>query len=343
MDPSAVNVNVTVDDFDSVLSYADQSVWTTPDPSSSSFDNNGSSPWFMGTYHRTESIGASLSFNFTGPAIYIYGHAGPDYGSYEVDIDDVATVLSAHLETNATTPYLLYGASNLTYAQHTLALRNLGAKSNASGNAFLFDFLQATIQVAPAGATVSNVTYEEDNPALTYTGQWGNNTGPVFSGGGTTFTNATNASVSLSFHGSAIYIFGDKKNDHGFYNVTLDNKTSAIFNGVSGCGGAFGATCEQQKPTLQYIAHNLDGSLHTVKVENLAGVNNSFLDIDSFVVTVPSVYAVRNLSETASGAMPSPVPSATGTNSANTDMVNYWNLLLVSFLIHWVIRRNLHH
>lgn len=83
-----------------------------------------------------------------GPAIYIYGHAGPDYGSYEVDIDNVATVLSAHLETNATTPYLLYGAGNLTYAQHTLVLRNLGA---TSGNAFLFDFLQATIQVAPAG------------------------------------------------------------------------------------------------------------------------------------------------------------------------------------------------
>lgn len=65
MDPSAVNVNVTVDDFDSVLSYADQSVWSTPDPSSSSFDDTNS-PWLKGTFHETNSVGATISFNFTG-------------------------------------------------------------------------------------------------------------------------------------------------------------------------------------------------------------------------------------------------------------------------------------
>jgi hypothetical protein len=65
MDTSAANVNVTVDDFDSVLSYPDQSIWQTPDPSSTSFTANGS-PWLMGTYHKTDVVGASVSFNFTG-------------------------------------------------------------------------------------------------------------------------------------------------------------------------------------------------------------------------------------------------------------------------------------
>lgn len=68
MDSSAVNVNLTVDDFDSVLSYADQSVWQTPDPSSSTFNPSGS-PWLMGTYHTTDVVNASLSFNFTGASI----------------------------------------------------------------------------------------------------------------------------------------------------------------------------------------------------------------------------------------------------------------------------------
>jgi len=36
-------------------------------------------------------------------------------------------------------------------------------------------------------------------------------------------------------------------------------------------------TCEQQKPTLQYVKSNLDDSMHTITVVNLAGVNNSFL------------------------------------------------------------------
>jgi hypothetical protein len=65
MDTSAVNVNVTVDDFDSVLSYPDQSKWQTPDPSNSSF-NASDSPWWMGTFHKTDVIDASVSFNFTG-------------------------------------------------------------------------------------------------------------------------------------------------------------------------------------------------------------------------------------------------------------------------------------
>ncbi|TFK36069.1 hypothetical protein BDQ12DRAFT_668015 [Crucibulum laeve] len=355
MDASAVNVNVTIDDFDSVLSYADQSVWVTPDPSNPTFDDTNS-PWFMGTYHKTETVDATLSLNFTGPAIYIYGHAGPSYGSYEVQIDSNTSSFSAHAESNASTPHLLYSA-NLPYSAHTLTLRNLGAKDgDAGGNSFLVDYIQITMQVAPAGATASNTTYEEDNTALTYSGKWGNNTGPDFSGGGTAFTNEDKASVSLSFHGSAIYLFGDKKNDHGLYSVVLDNQTPVIHSGISGCGGAFSQTCEQQKPTLQFIAHNLDDSLHTIKIENLAGVNNSFLDIDSFVVTVPSAYSVRDLSgsssSSASGSGSSSTSSATGTTSASPSGTNNnsnaassmspWNpLLFLVLAVFWLVRPSL--
>lgn len=35
-------------------------------------------------------------------------------------------------------------------------------------------------------------------------------------------------------------------------------------------------TCEQMKPTLEYFASNLDDSLHTLRIENIGGVNNSF-------------------------------------------------------------------
>lgn len=66
MDSSAVNFNVTVDDFDSVLSYPDQSVWTTPDPSSSDYHPENS-PWLLGTFHKSDTVNASINFNFTGP------------------------------------------------------------------------------------------------------------------------------------------------------------------------------------------------------------------------------------------------------------------------------------
>lgn len=75
--------------------------------------------------------------------------------------------------------------------------------------------------------------------------------------------------------GSAVYVFGDKVDDHGLFTVTLDNRTSEHFDGVSGCGGAFAKACEKTN-TLAYFASNLDSSLHTVTVQNNAGVNNSY-------------------------------------------------------------------
>lgn len=65
MDLSAVNWNVTIDDFDSILTYEDQSVWTTPDPSVPNFDPTNS-PWLRGTFHQTTTKGASVSLNITG-------------------------------------------------------------------------------------------------------------------------------------------------------------------------------------------------------------------------------------------------------------------------------------
>ncbi|KAJ6554986.1 hypothetical protein DFH09DRAFT_1166056 [Mycena vulgaris] len=276
MDASAVNANVTVDDFDSVLSYPDQAAWSTPDPSTTSFDA-GSSPWLMGTYHSTRVANASA------PRSTSSAPAGPA-------IDGVPTRGSAFAAENASAPHLLYGNADLAYAAHTLTLRNLAT----DGGSLLFDFLRTTVQLAPAGATVANQTLEETDKTLTYTGTWGSNKSPNFSGGGSTFTNADNASVSLAFHGSAIYVFGDKKNDHGPYRAVLDGGPAQLFDGVSGCGGAFAMTCEQMKPTLS----------HTLTIANVAGVNGSFFDLDSVVLSVPSVYAPRALG------------SATGTNAS---------------------------
>lgn len=76
--------------------------------------------------------------------------------------------------------------------------------------------------------------------------------------------------------GSTVYVFGDKKNDHGTYGVVLDNQPAQLLDGVSGCGGAFGQTCEEQIPSIKYLASNLDDSLHTITLVNHAGVNNSF-------------------------------------------------------------------
>jgi hypothetical protein len=159
---------------------------------------------------------------------------------------------------------------------------------------------------------------------------------------------------------------GDKKNDHGLYNVTLDNGTAQIYDGISGCGGAFGMTCEQQKPTLAYFASNLDSSLHSLKIVNMAGVNHSFFgetdfspsllvivlisysaticrvffffftDLESIVLTVPSVYSPRQTSN--SSAPPSPSHHNGADSVLMFSMASNPFFLIVLGML-WVLRR----
>ncbi|KAJ7776816.1 hypothetical protein DFH07DRAFT_865656 [Mycena maculata] len=315
MDASAVNSNVTVDDFDSLLSYLDQGAWETPDPSSSSF-NTSTSQWLMGTYHSTNATNATVSFNFTGPAIYLFGAAGPVYGSYEVLFDGVSSTRSVYVVSNALTPCLLYCAVNLTYTAHTLTLHNLGKQgTDAGGREFLFDFLRATLQLAPVGATVTNQTLEEMDAALTYSGTCSSTTLPNFSRGGSTFTNADNVSVALSFHGLALYVFRDKKNDHRLYSVVLDSSALQIFDSISGCGSAFGMTCD---------------------ITNMASVNKSYFDLDSIVLSILSKYAPRSLVNVLSTMNDSSSASPSASPGSNATLLLALNLFLTLGVL-WLV------
>jgi hypothetical protein len=98
----------------------------------------------------------------TGPAIYIYGHTGPAYGSYSITIDSKTENRTAHASANGTTPTLLYANDNLPYAFHTVTLKNLGDQAGGSnGKTLLFDYLQTTVQLAPQGYATVNGWYKD--------------------------------------------------------------------------------------------------------------------------------------------------------------------------------------
>ena len=87
----------------------------------------------------------------TGPTLFIYGAAGPGYGSFEISLDGGSNVSTAHAPQNVS-GHLLFNTTSLEYANHTLKMTNLGAQSgDDGGNQFLFDYLQTTVQLAPAG------------------------------------------------------------------------------------------------------------------------------------------------------------------------------------------------
>ncbi|KAK9893956.1 hypothetical protein P389DRAFT_111002 [Cystobasidium minutum MCA 4210] len=270
------SVNVTIDDFDALFVYSDDAAFNTNDPSR----NESSFRTFHdATAHFTSNTSAYVNLSFVGTDIALYGASGPEYGNYQVVLDGQSTDATAYAANNGTLPYLLYSASGLNVSQpHQLTLRNLGNNGNETqGSRLLLDYATVTVPLAPEGATLTNTTVENDSSRLVYTGLWESNTSPFFSGGSTSYTNGTSASVQLTFNGSAIYVFGDANNDHYAFNVTLDGLTTTHHTPL-GCGGPFEPhACEKIVPGLQYFAGPLDESHHSITVTNyvVPGLNYS--------------------------------------------------------------------
>lgn len=69
--------NITIDDFDSVLSWSSKGDWATPDPSinPSWFSEPDVTEWHEATYHKTSVVGTSVFLNFTGKSFSPCGRA----------------------------------------------------------------------------------------------------------------------------------------------------------------------------------------------------------------------------------------------------------------------------
>ncbi|KAF9256717.1 hypothetical protein L218DRAFT_975338 [Marasmius fiardii PR-910] len=338
--PAVPITNLTLDDFDAVLNYSDQMQWTMPDPWSSEYDSD-LKEWLRGTWHITDVVGVEVSLGFDGPSLWIYGHSGPLYGSYSITIDDQVTLThSAYAASNVSTPYLLYGTTNLMDSAHTVSLGDGG------GNRMLLDFMRVGVQLGAPEATVENVTLEETSPQITYTSFWGSNQSGNFSGGGSTYTNDLNASFTLTFNASTIYIFGNKKNDHGLYTIQLDGGPVETYDGISGCGGVFGTSCEQQLPSMKWFRGRLGEGEHKVTVMNLrgnpegkGGINGTFFDLDLIVLSVPSKYESRK----SSGSNGTGTGTGNGSGSSNFNGVFTRGILFMSLLwaimLVWLVRK----
>ncbi|KAG8874390.1 hypothetical protein FRB97_005951, partial [Tulasnella sp. 331] len=311
---SAINFNVTIDDWASILNYANPSDWETPDPQSPAL---ATTPWLEGTWHKTGVVNASITLNFEGPAIYIFGASGPQYGSYAITVDGTEWTYSAYAATNASN-YLLYGNPNLSYGNHQLEIRNLGAfqATDHGASAFLLDYILATVQLGPQGTTVTNTTVEDNNPSVTYSGTWTSQSNALFSGGTSMETVQQGGSASLSFTGTAVYIFGDSANNQGSYSVVLDSGPPQTYNTLLGCGGGTSNLCQKTQPSLKYYASNLNSSQHTITVTNNANPSGASFNLDRFVYTTPSVYAPVNVSATSNSTFVS--PTSTGSTSSTS-------------------------
>ncbi|QRV82733.1 hypothetical protein RhiJN_10748 [Ceratobasidium sp. AG-Ba] len=129
-----------------------------------------------------------------------------------------------------------------------------------------------------------NVTIDDISPLITYKGQWAdafNSTVDIFTGrylGRTFHTTQVNGDQAFfQFNGTAVYVFGAKRGNHGNYTVQIDDEIPRQYDGFAptqpdGTDGIY------QAPIC--VRTNLANGLHRVTLTNNGQLNQPYFDID---------------------------------------------------------------
>ncbi|KAM0752039.1 hypothetical protein T439DRAFT_199691 [Meredithblackwellia eburnea MCA 4105] len=308
------SVAVTLDDFSTIFAYS--GLWTAPDTSTTNFPGSDSFLLSLvdGTYHRTSSVNSSVSLNFTGLSISLYGVAGPNAGYYDVTLDGASATsapVNAYSPTNSSN-HLLFSKTGLSSGQHSITLTNRGSNGNSTmGSELWLDYGQVLTTVSATESSVTNTTVDDsDHSRLVYSGAWTVNTNSGFLGNTSTYTNQDGGSVSLTFAGSVVYVYGDTVDDHGAFSIKLDNKTYN-YNGY---------TSHLKIGTLMFFAGGLSPGNHTITLINGAG--GTYVDLDYIRYTTPAVYASSPSSTSAGGG---------ASSSASAPMFSFSEHVLLKF------------
>ncbi|KAA1476066.1 hypothetical protein DENSPDRAFT_842954 [Dentipellis sp. KUC8613] len=300
--------NVTSEDSTPLITYAPVGAWNdSPDGDLFNQSYSGQS------WHTTSTQGATATITFNGTGIWLFGAQRPNYGTYSISIDGQQTTGNAGAQ-NPSFQQLLGGQSGLPMGSHTVVFTNTGSQTSLDLDSLIFE-----TQVGPSGATVSQDTVDDSDPAVQYlpsSTTWQINPLANTIQDGLHFTSDGGAQAQLKFNGDAVAIYGSVSPDHANYTVAVDGQ-SQNFDGGSG-----GAARLLHLQTLLYFSNNFGPGEHTLLLTanpNEAGQKNTgqFMDIDAFTVYSTTGGSTGNVAPSA--ATPSePASTSNSTSGAQS-------------------------
>ncbi|KDN35018.1 hypothetical protein RSAG8_11961, partial [Rhizoctonia solani AG-8 WAC10335] len=129
----------------------------------------------------------------------------------------------------------------------------------------------------------SNVTVDDYSPLIEYQGQWLDSFN---------LSSSVDPFATLQFRGIAVYIFGAKRGNHGYYSVSVDGDALQQFDGYAptqpdGTDGVY------QVPL--FARDGMEDTTHTVVLTNIVTVRaRPFVDIDYITWTRSTSQADNN-------------------------------------------------
>lgn len=262
---SNVDGLIIVDDQDADVSYT--GTWTSA----------GSALEYSQTIHASNETGASMSYNFTGTYISVYGDY--DMGgscSLVFTLDGKSTTVDTpHI--NATAHHRqIWASSQMSNGNHTLVYSvDSCHKTNASSSGTYGWFDYILYQPSPSTFPTAKYVIDDTSPDIKWAGNW-SRTGVDGDFNVTAHASTKGASLELQFTGSAILVYGR------LINVT-NTLTSAAFAIDGGAGETFNAPA--QNATVfneQFFASKaLSQQEHTL---TMTALSDGAIYIDYFII-----------------------------------------------------------
>ena len=280
---AAANV-VVVDAFD-VQPGTTVSHWqdTNPDLKFSAgwTKSSGAQPWSGSgvsnvpelpvTAQETQTAGQNMTLPFRGTAISWIGYRGPDAGIATVQVDTGAASEVDMYSPSATYQPVVFTATGLADANHTLTITATGRKNTASS--------AARVVVDAFDVTTPGRRFEEYEKSITYAGGlWTpDNEARVWSEGASATSNVPGATATFSFTGTSVSWIGcEKGSAGGVVKIFLDG----IFVKEVGLSQTY--PIEGYQMTI-FRADGLTNGPHTLKIE-VTNTDGSYVVVDAFDV-----------------------------------------------------------
>ena len=189
---------------DSGLPWSGCCVRTLPDPP-------------MGGAKVAELAGAKVTLKFRGTSIRWIGYRGPNGGMARVTVDGVASVVDTY-SPKVKVQEVVFAATGLTDATHTLTIEATGLKNGASTG--------AQVVVDAFDVTTPGRRYQEDHPNISYTGAWADgadrNVSRVWSEGASATSPQAGATATFTFTGTSVSWISCQKSSIGRAKVFID-------------------------------------------------------------------------------------------------------------------------
>jgi hypothetical protein len=240
----------------------------------------------------SDQSGARATVSFTGTGITWVGDSGFNRGVARVYLDGTANTVDTYSGIWLD-QHILFVAKGLTAGLHTLSIevtqmRNVSAQ--ASGISIdAFDIENGAVVT---GSVVANPGYiEQNNPAVTFTGNWYLNTGSRASGGSAVLAVDPGTQAIVQFNGTGITLIGFRDQWSGWARVYVDGVLKTTLDAFYLPMGDEALDDIWQRPMFSIT--DLPNGPHTLMIEVLGQKDpdsgGAWIWIDSFRVFGPAV------------------------------------------------------